>query len=58
MLIDNDWPEETLNLANRQLVSMLSSSVHVYLNIQVTRSREEARNQISIKIEKYHGYQE
>lgn len=30
---ENDWPEEELNLANHQLLSMLNNSVHVYPNI-------------------------
>lgn len=35
MLIENDWPEEklNLNLANHQLFSMLGSSAQVYLDI-------------------------
>ena len=40
MLIENDWPEEKLNLANHQVFSMLSSSVKVYLKIQLTVDQE------------------
>ena len=40
ILVENDRPGEKLDLANDQLMSMLSSSAQVYLNVQVTVDQE------------------
>lgn len=40
ILVENDRPGEKLDLANNQLMSMLSSSAQVYLNVQVTVDQE------------------
>lgn len=49
--MENDWPEEELDISNRQLISILNSCVLVYHKVNSNRPRGETSNYIK-KIQK------
>lgn len=51
MLMENDWPEEELDLTHHQLISMLNSFTQIYHKVQM--AVDEGGKQVIKLVQKY-----